>query len=366
MFIEAAVLREQGSSFSLEIVECEPPRANEVFVRLVGTGICHTDIKMQHGYRPLPLPIVLGHEGAGIVEAVGSQVCKVKPGDHVVLTYNSCGLCLSCQSGYAAYCDQVVALSFGGKRPDGSSPLQKNGEVIYGYFFGQSSFATHAIATERNVVPVRRDAPLELLGPLGCAIQTGAGAVLNSLQVEMGASLAVFGVGSVGLSAVMGSVIAGCTTIIAVDVQPERLELARELGATHTIQVEETAELSQSIRAICPKGVAYAVETTAKPQVLRQAVMSLAIRGRCGLVGGAPAGVEVQLPMGHLLFGRSLQGIVQGDSVPDIFIPRLIDLYMQGRFPFDRLITFYSLSAINQACEDAQTGKAIKPVVRAD
>jgi aryl-alcohol dehydrogenase len=182
----------------------------------------------------------------------------------------------------------------------------------------------------------------------------------------MGASLAVFGVGSVGLSAVMGGVIAGCTTIIAIDMQPERLELARELGATHTIQVEETAELSQSIRAICPKGVAYAVETTAKPQVLRQAVMSLAIRGRCGLVGGAPAGVEVQLPMGHLLFGRSLQGIVQGDSVPDIFIPRLIDLYMQGRFPFDRLITFYSLSAINQACEDAQTGKAIKPVVRAD
>jgi aryl-alcohol dehydrogenase len=259
-----------------------------------------------------------------------------------------------------------VALSFGGKRPDGSSPLQQNGEVIYGYFFGQSSFASYAIATERNVVPVRQDARLELLGPLGCAVQTGAGAVLNSLQVEMGASLAVFGVGSVGLSAIMGGVIAGCATIIAIDLQPKRLELARELGATHTIQVQETADLPPAIRAICPSGVAYAIETTGNPQVLRQAVNSLAIRGRCGLVGGAAAGVEVQLPMGHLLFGRSLQGIVQGDSVPDIFIPRLIDLHMQGRFPFDRLITFYPLSAINQACEDAQTAKAIKPVVRAN
>ncbi len=362
----AAILRETAGPYTIEPVELEAPRANEVLVRVVGTGICHTDVKMKDGYRPMPLPVVMGHEGAGVVEAVGSEVTKVNVGDHVVLSFNSCGICDNCQQGHPAFCHEVGFLSFGCKRPsDGSSPISQNGEVVYGYFFGQSSFASHAITTERNVVKVRKDVPLEMLGPLGCGLQTGAGAVLNSLNAEAGTSIVIFGTGSVGLSAVMAAVVAGCTTIVAVDINVDRLALAQELGATHTLNPAEVNEIVQTIRDISGNGGAqYSVDTTGNPNVLRQAVECLRIRGVCGHLGGG--GADVILPMGHLLFGRSIQGIVQGDSVPDIFIPRLINLYLAGLFPFDRLISYYSLEQINEAIDDMHHGKAIKPVLRMD
>ena len=363
MQVIAAVVREKGCPFIIETLELETPRANEVLVRIVGVGVCHTDLKVRDGIRPAPLPIVLGHEGSGVVEQVGSDVTKVQPGDHVVLSYNSCGLCANCQSGHAAYCQHLIPCNFGGTRPDGSTPLQRDGEIVHGVFFGQSSFATYALASERNVVKVRRDAPLEMLGPLGCGIQTGAGAVLNSLQARAGTSIAIFGVGSVGLSAVMAAVVAGCTTIIAVDIKSNRLDVARKLGATHTINSTEIDNPVSAIREISNGGVDYSLDTSAQPAVFRQAVDSLKILGTCGLIGGASAGVEVNLEINHLLLGRTVRGIIQGDSIPDIFIPRLIDLYLQGRFPFDRLIQFYALEEINQAVEDSEMGKVLKPVL---
>lgn len=360
----AAILKDVGRTFQVETIEIEPPRANEILVRIVGTGVCHTDVKMAEGYRPMPMPVVLGHEGAGIVEAVGSQVTKVQPGDRVVLSYNSCGLCANCQTGQAAYCDEVGPLSFSCKRPsDGSSPLSQNGAVVYGYFFGQSSFASYALTTERNVVKVTQDVPLEILGPLGCGIQTGAGAVLNALDPEPGSSIVIFGTGSVGLSAVMAAVIAGCTTIIAVDLNPQRLELAQSLGATHTLNPAETTGIVPAITEICGGGAAYTLDTTGNPNVLRQAVEALKILGVCGHLGGG--GADVAIPMGHLLFGRTIQGIIQGSSVPDVFIPKLIDLYLSGRFPFDQLISFYPLANINEAIDDMHHGKVIKPVLKA-
>lgn len=364
MKISAAVVREKGGPFSVETLDLEAPRADEVLVRIVGVGVCHTDLKARDQIRPVPLPVVLGHEGAGVVEQVGRQVTKVRPGDHVVLSYHACGLCANCQSGHPAYCKLVIPCNFGGSRLDGSTPLRQHDEVIHGAFFNQSSFATYALASERNVVNVRADAPLEILGPLGCGLQTGAGAVLNSLQARAGTSIAIFGVGSVGLSAVMAAVIAGCTTIIAVDIKPNRLALARELGATHTINSAEVDDPVKAIRDISDDGVDYALDTSAQPAVFRQAVDSLKILGVCGLIGGNAPGVEVKLEINHLLLGRTVRGIVQGDSIPDIFIPRLIDLHLQGRFPFDRLIEFYILDEINQACTDAESGKAIKPVLR--
>ena len=331
---------------------------------IAGVGVCHTDVKMRDGARPVPLPIVLGHEGAGVVEAVGSEVSEVRPGDHVVLSFDYCGKCANCRSGRQAYCKYVFQYSFGGVRPDGSSPLRKNGDVVHGMFFGQSSFANYALATRRNVVKVPKEAPLEILGPLGCGVQTGAGAVLNSLTAEAGNSIAVFGAGSVGLSAVMAACVAGCNPIIAVDIDARRLELARELGATHSFNGAEIPEVVEAIQDVSDGGVDYSLDTTSNPAVFRQAVDSLMMLGTCGLIGGMAAGTEVCIEANHLLPGRTVRGIIQGDSVPQIFIPRLIDLYMQGRFPFDRLIRFYTLDEINQACADMSARRVIKPVLR--
>lgn len=362
--IQAAVTRDKNAPFSIETVNLEAPRADEVLVRIVGVGVCHTDVKMRDGTRPLPYPIVLGHEGAGVVEAVGADATHVRPGDHVVLTFNSCGHCANCRQEKAAYCEKVMELSFGGKRPDGSTPLHKGEEPIAAYFFGQSSFATYALATAQNTIKVRQDVPLALLGPLGCGIQTGAGAVLNSLNVRKDSSIAIFGVGSVGLSAIMAAVIGGCSTIIAVDLNNHRLALARELGATHTLNPKEVDDVVAAVRQIGGGGVNYSLDTTSNPAVFKQAVNSLKILGVCGLIGGTSPGTEVSLEMNHILPGRTVRGIIQGDSVPQRFIPQLIDWYVDGRFPFDRLITYYPFADINQACADMADGKVIKPVLQ--
>jgi aryl-alcohol dehydrogenase len=364
MKISAAVVREKGGPFSVGTLDLDTPRADEVVVRIVGVGVCHTDLKVRDQIRPTPLPIVLGHEGAGIVEQVGQSVSKVQPGDHVVLSYHACGRCANCLNGQPAYCREVIACNFGGARLDGSPTMHQHGQVIHGAFFNQSSFATYALASERNVVKVRTDAPLAMLGPLGCGFQTGAGAVLNSLRARAGTAIAIFGVGSVGLSAVMAAVIAGCTTIIAVDIKPNRLALARELGATQTINSTEVDDPVTAIREMSNGGVDYALDTSGQPAVFRQAVDALKILGVCGLIGGVAPGIDVRLEMNHLLLGRTVRGIVQGDSIPDIFIPRLIELHLQGRFPFDRLIKFYALDQINQACADVEAGHVLKPVLR--
>lgn len=361
MEIRAAVLREKGQPFEVERLDIDDPRPDEILVRIVGTGVCHTDITVQSN--PVVMPVVLGHEGAGVVEKVGSRVRKVKPGDHVVMTFFSCGRCVNCQQGLPSYCVKSFGATFMGVRVDGSTTLKKKDERIHGCFFGQSSFASYAIGTERNVIKVRKDAPLELLGPLGCGIQTGAGSVINSLKAQVGSSIAVFGTGSVGLSAIIAAKVAGCFPIIGVDLNPERLILARELGATHTINAGKENPV-QSITALVKGGVDYTLEMVGHPEVLKQAFQSTRVKGTCGLVGGAPYGTEVTLDMNSLLFGRTISGFVEGDSVPDLFIPKMIDLYMDGRFPIDRLVTFYELDQINQAMEDTKNGSAIKPVIK--
>lgn len=364
MKIRAAVVREKERPFAVEELNLEEPRAGEVLVRTVAAGMCHTDLICRDQWYPVPLPSVFGHEGAGVVEQVGEGVTKVESGDKVVLTYASCGKCATCLRGKPSYCLNFFDLNFGGSRLDGSSPIGGDGEVVHGHFFGQSSFATYALATERNVVKVGDDASLEILGPLGCGIQTGAGGVLNTLHPEAGSSIAVFGTGAVGLSAVMAARIAGCATIIGVDVRPVRLELAREFGATHVINGDESDALKE-IREITGGGANYSIETTAVPAVFRQAVDALGPLGVCGLIGAARLGTEVSLDMNDVLIpGKTVRGIVEGDSVPDVFIPRLVELHAQGRFPFDRLIEIYELDEINEAAEAAEGGEAIKPVLR--
>lgn len=366
MNIRAAVLRTSGAPLEIEDVVLEAPRPTEVRVRVVATGVCHTDMVVRDQLFPTPLPIILGHEGAGVVDAVGSAVTTVQPGDHVVMTYMSCGLCLPCETGHPAHCTHMHPLNFGGGRLDGSTSACAcgNDHAIHDHFFGQSSFSTYTIANERNVVKVAKQAPLELLGPLGCGIQTGAGSVLNALGVEAGSSFAAFGAGAVGLAAVMAAKVAGATTIIAVDVTPSRLELALELGATHVINSREEDPV-QRIQAITQGGVNYSLECSGRSEVLRQAIDALTTLGTCGIVGATKMGTEVAFNINDVMIpGKRIMGIVQGDVVANAFIPKLVDLYLQGRFPFDKLCRFYEFDEVNQAMADSERGITIKPILR--
>lgn len=373
MRIRAAVAEKQAQPLVVKELELDEPRDDEILVKLVATGICQTDTHVWHQRIPAPLPLVLGHEGAGIVERVGRDITDLRPGDHVVLSFHACGECAQCLAGHPAYCDNAFAANFSGARLDGTRGVRSPRAVsngsngsngsneINGHFFGQSSFATHALTTRRNTVKVDKDVPLELLAPLGCGLQTGAGAVLNSFAIPAGATIAVLGVGAVGFGAVMAARLAGASTIIAVDVNAQRLALAEELGASHTLDPRDT-DVAEAIREITCAGVDHVLDTTGRPEMLAPAVESLKPMGRLGLVAGAGPGAAV--PAAALALGKSVRGIVQGDSVPQLFIPKLVELFRSGRFPIDRLVRFYAFDDINTAFADAAGGDVVKPVLR--
>jgi len=361
MTVLAAVCRENGKPLQIEEVELEEPRSDEIRVRMSASGICHTDLSMINTPGRVPLPIVLGHEGAGVVEEVGGAVKDLEPGDHVVLSFGFCGHCASCNQGAPYHCEEMHTLNFGGSRSDGSSPITQKGERMNGMFFTQSSFATHAIAPAKSAVKVSGDIPFELLAPLGCGVQTGAGTVLNIFRATIGSSVAIFGSGSVGLSAVMAAKVAGCSKIIAVDLFESRLQMARELGATHGINPEKENAVDR-IREITGTGVDYAFDNTGNGKVIEAAFACLTKRGQCAIAAGF--GVEITLNAMEILRGKRIGGVTEGESVPRVFIPQLIELYRQGRFPFDRLITPYEFKDINEAIEDSKSGKVVKPVLK--
>ena len=363
MGVTAAVMEEKSGKFNLDTLDLDAPQSNEVLVKITATGICHTDLHARDGYFAMPFPAVYGHEGAGVVVAVGGAVEHLAVGDHVVISFPWCGECEHCREDRRSYCQRGRELKSGGVRMDGSVTMRRNGAPVYGAFFQQSSFASHALAPARNAVKVRRDAPLEFLGPLGCGLQTGAGAVINVMKPEAEKSFAVFGTGSVGLAGLMAAKLAGCDPIIAVDIRANRLELARSLGATHTIDNGREDAVTK-IRKITGGGAHFTLETSALSKVFRQAVDCLLTRGTCVLVGSARRGTEVSFEMSTLQAGRTVRGVIQGDSRPEQFIPYLVELFVAGKFPIDRLVTFYDFTAINQAAADAVNGTTIKPVLR--
>jgi aryl-alcohol dehydrogenase len=351
--IRAAVLRKKGGPLEIESIEMEGPREDEVLVRIVASGICRTDIDLCDDWDEADTPVVLGHEGAGVVERTGRSVKSVKRGDHVVLSYQSCGHCRQCRSGHPAHCKHLYEANFGFKRLDGSNALHRSG--IRGHFFGQSSFATHTLATERNLIAVPKDLSLEILAPLGCGLQTGAGTVMNSLKVPGGKSIAIFGTGAVGIAAVMAARIVGAHPIIGVDIKPRRLRIALELGATHTID-NRRQDLAARIAEITGRGIDYVVETTGNAEMHQLGIDVLNPHGIVALLTGE-SGVDLDE-------GRKTLGIIEGDAVPQNFIPKMIELYKAGQFPFDRLVKFYDFSEINRAIADAKRGDTIKPVLR--
>lgn len=330
----------------------------------MAAGVCHTDLTAQAGKLPVSFPVVLGHEGAGVVIEVGPGVTSVSPGDRVVMSYAWCGNCPSCRSGSTSYCHHFPALNFGGIRGAHAFTMRANdAQLVQGSFFGQSSFASHSICEARHLVKVEGDVPLELLAPLGCGVQTGAGAVINSLKVSPGSSLIVFGAGSVGLSAVMAAKAIGACKIIAVDPVESRRKLAIRLGADIAFDANQL-ELREQIQASARDGLDYALDTTGIPSVVRKAFDSLAIRGTCGVLGIAPLNAQLEFDARSIMSaGRTIRGIVEGDSRPADFIPRLVALHNQGLLPIEKLITTYPFDEINQAFEDSRSGKSIKPVL---
>jgi aryl-alcohol dehydrogenase len=322
--------------------------------------MCHTDIVPRQEQAPSPPPIITGHEGAGVVEAVGAGVTRVSAGDHVVLSFDSCGECPSCRRGAPPYCDLFLFRNFFGRRLDGTTGVRDAaGGEIASRWFGQSSFATYCVAAERGVVVVDRDLPLEKLGPLGCGILTGAGSVLVDLGVGAGASIAVFGAGAVGLAAVMAAKVVGAGTIIAVDLHPRRLDLAAELGATHVLDGAGAALVAQ-VQGLTGGGADFTFDTTGNARVITNAVGALRMGGHCGLVGIQTDPVTFD-PVA--LIGKRVSGILEGGADPHVVIPRLIELWRAGRFPFDRLIETFPLEAINAAEEASLSGKVVKPVL---
>jgi aryl-alcohol dehydrogenase len=365
MQFKAAILRDNTTQMSVESVNLRELRADEVLVKLVATGVCHSDVAVRDAMFPIPRPVILGHEGSGTVERVGAAVHGLAPGDSVILTYLACGVCPTCRSAEPAYCRDFGAGNVTGLRTDGSSALEQNGKAVGGHFFGQSSFAEYSVANQRNVIKVRADVPLALLGPLGCGVQTGAGSVMNALRPRPGSSLVVFGAGGVGLSAAMAAVVEECKQVIVVEPNAGRRQIAKSVGATHVIDPINNKDLVAELVDISGGGVNYAVDTSGKPEVAQQAFAALAVRGELALV--AFYGITPTVSFGLLDFtgkGLKVRGVTEGDAVPADFIPRLVELHMAGRFPLDRLVKYYPLASINGAIEDQASGATIKPIVR--
>jgi aryl-alcohol dehydrogenase len=363
----AAVVDHLNAPFVLEEVELDEPRADEVLVRMVATGLCHTDLSARAGIVPFPLPGVLGHEGAGVVESVGAGVQRVARGDHVLASFSSCGRCSECRAGHPSLCESFHPLNLSaGTRSDGTHTIHRGAEPLSGHFFGQSSLARHAIMDERCLVKVPPDAPLQVLAPLGCGIQTGAGAVLNVLRPEPGCTLAVFGIGAVGCAAVMAAALSGAARIIAIDVVPARLQLARELGAAETIDASAADPVAALMELSGGRGVEYSIEASGNATVLAQAMGILAPRGTCAILGTFGPGVTVPLRADYMLDGRRVIGVSEGGSDPATFIPALVRLHQLGKLPLEKLIRHYPFEQIEQAAADARSGKTIKPVLLFD
>ncbi|MCL2365972.1 MAG: NAD(P)-dependent alcohol dehydrogenase [Oscillospiraceae bacterium] len=365
MQITAAVTREKGK-LNFETVELADPKANEVLVKMVASGICHTDTAVIEQYLPVTFPMVAGHEGVGVVERVGPGVTDLKPGDRVVLSYPTCGICDACKSSKPFACENLFWSLFGGNYADGTKRMKGFDGAEIGVMFGQGSFATHAIVNQRNAVKVDVDSDDELaqLCSLGCGIQTGAGAVLNRMNPRPGSTIAIFGCGSVGLAAVMAAKLAGCSTIIAVHGRRGK-ELAIEFGATHTIE-GRTEDVPGQIRAITGgKGVNYALESAGVPEMVLTMLDSMAAEGVAILVSvTADAAVPIKLEPQIMNPCVTLAGAVEGYSNPQVFIPELVRFYKEGRLPVDKLNTFYDYKEIDKAFEDSHNGKTVKPVLK--
>ena len=357
--MRAAVFYEVGQPLAVEAVELEPPRSGEVSVRIAATGVCHSDLHYIKGELTTPMPVVLGHEAAAVVEAVGDGVDSVRPGDHVVLLFApACGRCRYCDSGRPHLCEMRYRVR--GKMPDGTTRLRKGGQEL-NHFTCVSSWAERAVVPESGVLPIGEDVPLTVAALLGCAVTTGVGAVVNTARVQAGSSVAVFGVGGVGVNVVQGARIAGAATIVAVDLLDHRLEAARRFGATHTVNAGQEDPV-RAIQGLTGGGADYAFEVIGRASTVRQAVDCIARGGVAVAVGLPPAREEYAVPGPAFVFNeKTLRACFYGSARLRADIPRLIDLYHGKRLLLDELITAtYPLDRVNDAVAALDRGDGLR------
>ncbi|MGS2811217.1 NAD(P)-dependent alcohol dehydrogenase [Nocardia sp. MW-W600-9] len=356
----AVLSRDPAAAFSVEDVEIDEPRGGEILVRIAAAGICHTDLVTRRA-GAADRPILLGHEGAGVVAAVGPQVRTVRPGDHVVLTFRHCGECATCVDGRPAYCQRSVALNQFGRRAHDAPRVLRDGAPVLDGFFGQSSFAGYALTTEDNTIVVDPALDLAVAAPFGCGFQTGAGAVLNALRPTAGAWLAVFGAGAVGMAALLAARTIEGVRVLVVETSAARRELALELGAAAALDPAEGPTVPR-LRELTGGGATHAIDTTGVPAVLGDAVAALAT-GATVVAVGLGAGTPPVDVSDIVLRGKTIRGCLEGDSVPSTFLPHLLALYADGRFPVDRLIGRYPHTEVGTALADQRAGRVVKPVL---
>ena len=363
MEIRAVVSRGKGQ-FKVENLTLSAPGKGEVLVKLTACGICHTDEAMLNRETRPQVGFVMGHEGAGVVEAVGAECKEFAVGDHVILAFPSCGCCTPCQDGHPYACAQTPKLFFDGSSTEGKQKISDGTSDEIGVFFGQGSLSTYSVVSERNAVKVPKEADLREICGLACGLQTGSGTVLNRMEPKQGSSIAVFGCGAVGLSGVMAAKIAGCKTIIAVDLLQSRLDTALDCGATHVINGKDSELLTKIMQITNGAGVNFVLEASGATVLYETILDSLSILGLCVVVGMTNGKIVPINTEGKLMHKcATLAGLLEGGSNPKEFIPKMVKYYMDGKFPLDKLVEFYPFDRIEEAFEDGRSGKTIKPVV---
>lgn len=362
--IRAAVLTEPNQPLQVEEVDLAAPGPGEVRVRVDAAGVCHSDLHYMQGSLPHPLPVVLGHEGAGTVIEVGAGVTEVAPGEKVVLLWRtSCGHCAYCSSGRPQLCLKGGRMLVQGTLADGTSRLSWHGAELH-HFLGVSCFAEEAVLPQEGVVAVPDGVPMEIAAVCGCSVMTGVGTAMNTLQVEPGSSVLVIGAGGVGLSAIMGAQLCGAAQIIAADLNPAKLETARQFGATDVVNTGEE-DLVRTVRALTDGGAEFAVEAIGLPDLVTQALRSLRPGGIAAAVGIAGPGARAEVPLLELVQAeKQLRGSIYGSTQPGLDFPRLFDLYRRGRLPLDQLLSHrFRLDQINEAYDALQRGELTRGVI---
>lgn len=358
--VRAAVLREIPGKLEIDDVEVGSPGPREVLIRTAAAGLCHSDLHFMEGKYPWITPVVLGHESAGVVEAVGDQVTYVKPGDHVITCLSVyCGNCDHCLTGHLSLCEDKAAV----QRPmDAEQRLTKDGATMW-QFFDLSSFAEAMLVHEHALVKIREDMPLDTAALIGCSVMTGVGAVFNTAKVEPGTTVAVIGCGGVGLNCIQGAAIAGAAKVIAVDMVPSKLQLAQTFGATHTVDASN-GDAVQQVQELSGGGVHFSFEAIGLKQTAEQAFAMLRRGGTATVIGMVPFGQNLEIPAFELLLEKKLQGSNMGSNRFRVDMPRLVDLYLDGRLKLDELVSRrIRLDEVNDGFDAMRSGELARSVI---